>query len=48
MWAEAYIYKEMIEQAARTSEELSAYLDWSSENFYDLLNQSEKKKVTYG
>lgn len=48
VWAEAYIYKEMVEQAARTSEELGGYLEWSFENFYDLLNMSEKKKETYG
>jgi hypothetical protein len=48
VWAEAYIYKEMVEQASRTSEELGGYLEWSFENFYDLLNMSEKKKETYG
>lgn len=40
VWAEAYVYKELVEQASRTSEELGGYLDWSFENFYDLLNYS--------
>jgi hypothetical protein len=44
VWAEAYIYKEMVEQASKTSEELSGYLEWSFENFHDLLNYSEKSK----
>jgi hypothetical protein len=37
----------MVEQAARTSEELAGYLEWTSENFYDLLNQDGQKKDTY-
>lgn len=48
VWAEAYVYKELVEQASRTSSELGEYLDWSFENFYDLLNFSEKKRETYG
>lgn len=29
LWAEAYIYKELIIQASRTSEELAGFLDWN-------------------
>lgn len=37
----------MVEQAARTSEELAGYLEWTSENFYDLLNLDGPKKDNY-
>lgn len=30
LWAEAYTYKELIEQASRTSEELAGYLEWTN------------------
>lgn len=48
LWAQAYTYKELIIQASRTSEELASYLDWTFENFYDLLNYTEKLNESYG
>lgn len=48
LWAQAYTYKELIIQASRTSEELAGYLDWTYENFYDLLNYTEKLNDSYG
>lgn len=29
LWAEAYTYRELIEQAARTSQDLAGYLQWN-------------------
>ena len=48
IWAKAATYKELTEQAARTSEDFAGYLDWTHQNFHDLLKYSEKNKQTYG
>ena len=46
-WMKAYEYKELVNEAAKTSEELAQYAQWDASSFYNTILNSPATPETY-
>ena len=46
-WTKAFVYQELVREAAKTSTDLAQYLEWDTAAFYNTILNSPAHETTY-